>query len=248
MCRILVQIGKPLKKSVYKDFLDACVDYPEGQKRDLHEHNQDKLYTHADGFGYTFYEKGHFATHCFVEPIFQNAPIDEWINLRSQLLILHARRASPDIEVNLHNNHPFYWHNNNKEFVFAHNGTIKSQIENYDEEVFRPEGSTDSELFFFSLLTGMKKNNWNLSRKIVEATLNGWDYSGANFVLASPEKVWVGVFYKNHPNYYKMKFYESSTTLIISSSLLLTLGKPTKIIENKVLMEIDLKSKNVKFD
>jgi hypothetical protein len=46
MCRILVQIGKPLKKSVYKDFLDACVDYPEGQKRDLHEHNQDKLYTH----------------------------------------------------------------------------------------------------------------------------------------------------------------------------------------------------------
>jgi hypothetical protein len=94
----------------------------------------------------------------------------------------------------------------------------------------------------------MKKNNWNLSRKIVEATLNGWDYSGANFVLASPEKVWVGVFYKSHPNYYKMKFYESSTTLIISSSLLLTLGKPTKIIENKVLMEIDLKSKNVKFD
>lgn len=248
MCRILVQIGKPLKKSVYKDFLDTCADYPEGLKKDLHEHNQDKSYNHADGFGYAFYERGHLSTRCFVEPIFQNAPIYEWINLHSKFLLLHARRASPGNEVNLRNNHPFYWHNNNKEFVFAHNGTIKSQIENYDEEVFSPEGSTDSELFFYSLLTGMKKNNWTLSRKIVEATLNGWDYSGANFVLASPEKVWVGVFNKSHPNYYKMKLYESSTALVISSSLLPTLGKPTKIIENEVLMEIDLKSKNVKFD
>ncbi len=242
MCRLFLQVGKNVSPTVYQEFLNACSDYVGELKKDVHEHNENKLFNHVDGYGYSFLHNDHYEVRRFNESICERPPIPEWNKLQSPILLAHARRASPNIVVKLSNNHPFYWYNGD-EYVFVHNGTITSKIDNYDKDKFYLRGTTDSEKYFYSLLTSLRENDWAMKKSLVDSIINDWNYTGANFILASREKVWFGSYYQKNPLYYTMKLYDTEDSIIVSSSKLESLGKPTELLTNGTLIEINIKEK-----
>ena len=82
-----------------------------------------------------------------------------------------------------------------------------------------------------------------MNKELVDSKISSWDYTGANFILASREKAWVGSYHRKNPLYYTMKLYDTEDSLVISSSKLESLGKPTELLTNGTLIEINLKNK-----
>ncbi|MHA1305024.1 MAG: class II glutamine amidotransferase [Candidatus Heimdallarchaeaceae archaeon] len=247
MCRIFLFLGKRIPKEAFDEFIQACADYPDMPKKDLHEHNRDKTLDHADGFGYSYLDEksSSFVTEHFPEPIFELSN-----NLfpkleKKHLLLVHARKASPGIEINLQNNHPFQIAFHEQDFVFAHNGTIKSEIK-FNEELFKPKGTTDSEKYFYAILTSIAENDFKFSKKKFETLIADWQYTGANFILANSQHILVGVYHKESPNYYTMKLYKNNDFIIICSSYLPTLGDP-KLLANGEVIKIDIATKKIEF-
>lgn len=249
MCRMILQIGKQVYSSAYEEYIASTNDY-EGMrvKLDVHELNKEKRIKHQDGYGMAWMENGEFTIKHSKLPLFEDKPDIEKIAQLSDLFLIHARRASPGIEVNLKNNHPFIWRDDNKTFIFAHNGTIKSQID-YDESLFEPKGTTDSERYFYMLLTKIRENDWQIEKEMFYPTIKMWNYTSANFILMNKEEVWVGVFYTTHANYYKMKFYHGPKHCVFSSCNLPSLeNKRTKKItlEHRTLVYVNLRTKDYK--
>ncbi len=243
MCRLFLKVGNAVSEKVYSEFIESCSDYVGGKKFDVHERNETKLEQHKDGFGYAYVSNDHFELRKFSEPIFERNPIGDWLKIDTEVLFIHARQASPDIAVNIKNNHPFYWYNGD-EFVFGHNGTIKSKIDNYDDRRFFLQGSTDSEKYFYAILTEMYENEWKVDKQLMDKILEFYDFTAANFILASPKKAWIGVFYRKDPLYFTMKLYKTDDSIVVSSSFIPSLGSPTELIRNGALIEIDIESRN----
>ena len=239
MCRLFLKIGDIVPVQSYEEYISACEDYKGRDKLDTHELNELKLFDHKDGFGFAFVKNDHFEVRRFSESIIERNPIEDWKKIQTPILLAHARRASPNVKVTLQNNHPFYWYNGD-EYVFVQNGTIKTQITNFDKQKFFVRGTTDSERYFYSLLTAMRENEWRLTKEIVKNILGDWDYTGANFILSSTSKSWVGVFCRKHPKYYTMKLYKNENSLVVSSSYIPSLGEPKEVIPNDSLIEIDI--------
>ncbi|MDW7679374.1 MAG: hypothetical protein SCK70_02350, partial [bacterium] len=77
---------------------------------------------------------------------------------------------------------------------------------------------TDSERFFFYLLSGL--NELITSDHVHEKLSRLNDFSGANFILTTGKQTIVTSWYSLNPLYYTMKKMESDSTLIISSEIL----------------------------
>ena len=242
MCRLFLQIGQMDTGHAYNEYLASCEDYKGRNKLDVHEKNELKIFDHKDGYGFAFIKNDHFEVRRYSEPIIERNPIADWEKTKTSVLLAHARRASPNIRVSLQNNHPFYWYNGD-EYIFAHNGTIRSQISNFNQQKFFLRGSTDSEKYFYALLTAMGQNEWQMSKEIANSILENWDYTGANFILSSPRKAWIRVYYRTSPKYYTMKLYKLEDSIVVSSSYLPSLGEPTELLTNDTLVEIDIESK-----
>lgn len=111
----------------------------------------------TDGWGLAFYPDK--SVQIIKEPIRTNKSrlsemLSDYDGLRSKLFISHVRRASPNLEVCHSNTHPFYKGIFGKDFVFAHNGTIRN-YEWEELEYFKPNGQTDSEHLFCLIMEKM---------------------------------------------------------------------------------------------
>ncbi|AFH48941.1 Glutamine amidotransferase [Ignavibacterium album JCM 16511] len=82
--------------------------------------------------------------------------------IRSKIFIAHVRYATAGTK-SFKNTHPFKKELNGKQYIFAHNGTIKN-FHKFKLEKFKPEGQTDSEHIFCYLLNRISEkgiNNWD---------------------------------------------------------------------------------------
>ena len=82
--------------------------------------------------------------------------------MNSKIFIAHVRRKSTGKNSHM-NTHPFCRELNGKEYLFAHNGTIRN-LNKLNLGRFKPIGETDSEHIFCYLLESIKKKNiinWN---------------------------------------------------------------------------------------
>lgn len=108
--------------------------------------------------------------------------------------VFHVRRASDRSTISDAKAHPFGGSRLNKDFLFAHNGSIK----NYDATAYR--GMTDSEKMFDLLLEGMRSTDlagvWNatqsLKSKIDNIFGKGGDapaYGSLTYILSDGKQV-----------------------------------------------------------
>jgi predicted glutamine amidotransferase len=111
---------------------------------------------HAHGWGLALYD-GNVA-HVFREPVPAcDSPLARFVRehpIKTLLAIAHVRRKTRG-KVSLANTHPFVRELWGRNFVFAHNGTIK-RASRLRLGGFRPMGQTDSEHGFCALLSALQ--------------------------------------------------------------------------------------------
>lgn len=123
--------------------------------------------SNPDGWGMAYYSGNE--AHIFKEQISAEeselaVSIVTSSNFESKIFIAHVRRTSVG-EIDYDNTHPFKRRLFNKDFVFAHNGTLHN-YKNLSLNEFKPIGKTDSEHAFCYILEQIKNNriaSWNES-------------------------------------------------------------------------------------
>jgi len=184
-------------------------------QNERHEENEKIQFKHADGWGLVYFEDDQLKIFRSIKPIFEDAQIDQFRKLKTRFIILHARYGTRG-NANINNVHPFEYKNGEQHYVFFHNGTVRDNLK-YDPK-FQPQGETDSERFFFYLLSGL--NEPITSDHVHEKLSRLNDFSGANFILTTGKQTIVTSWYCLNPLYYTMKKMENDSTLIISSEIL----------------------------
>ncbi|MGC7560591.1 class II glutamine amidotransferase [Pasteurella sp. PK-2025] len=113
---------------------------------------------HSDGFGIAFFEGKGVRIFRDNQPA-HSSPIADCVkqyHIKSLNVIAHIRKATQG-EVNIENTHPFIRELWGQNWVFAHNGNLKT-LPNLKSEnaLFHPIGSTDSEAAFCYMASQLK--------------------------------------------------------------------------------------------
>lgn len=122
-------------------------------------------YHNPAGWGYAYYTDK--TAHLYKEPVeMSESKTAELLiknkKITSKIFIAHVRLCSVG-KISKENTHPFIRELFSKQYVFAHNGTLK----NYHKlklNYFKPDGETDSEYAFCYILDQIKERNiqnWN---------------------------------------------------------------------------------------
>lgn len=249
MCRMFVALNPKNVEQLLIDFVPVS----EG-KNETHEKKALVGAGHDSGCGITWLSDKGFPYLKVAEPYFavKDFMIEQFRNLKSKVLIVHARKGP---NVCLENAHPFLAKQNRKEWVFCHNGTIRDKLEFSDQ--YNARGTTDSEKFFYKILS-QEINPKNL-KKITGELKN---YSAANFILASHDKLYVNCQFKECLFYYTMKLFQdcdegfanspegsfckTGNEIIVSSEVLKSKER-WLAVPNKTLIEIDIKTANINY-
>jgi len=109
-------------------------------------------------------------------------------NLKSDGALLHLRLASKGLTVDLSNNHPFIY----GDYSFMHNGTIKSidSVQKFIDPRYLDKfiSTTDSERYFFTVLTGIDELGLIEGvRKAVKTISTNCEFTSINSMLMSPD-------------------------------------------------------------
>lgn len=197
-----------------------------------HEHNQDKEWKHEDGWGAAFLENNAWRIVKSTNSIIKDRKIEKLRRIKTKVLVIHARKKTKGRKT-IKECHPFF--NQDKNLIFMHNGTITGKI-GYQHQ-FRPQGTTDSEKLFLSILSDLKQDNF----KIITTKINSFNFtSGTNTILSSPDYSIISVNYRKYPKYYQMAILKNKDSIIISSEKLKNLiGKNWKFLKDKDLVKIN---------
>jgi len=184
-------------------------------KNEKHEENANKEFKHSDGWGLAYLEDNRLKIYRSIKPIYEDPQIEKFKNLRTPLIILHARYGTKG-ELNINNIHPFEYQNKKTHFVFFHNGTVRDEL-TIDNE-FKVTGETDSEKFFYYLISG---NHNELNIKWFQNKITGLkNFSGANFILTNGKYSYIANWYSLNPLYYTMKILKQEDSVFIASEIL----------------------------
>jgi predicted glutamine amidotransferase len=210
MCRMLFAAGNFNIDGVIQDFILMASD-----QNEKHEKNRDKIFKHGDGWGIAYLEDDRLKVFRSTKAVYKDDQINQFKNLQSNLVILHARKASKG-SVNIKNVHPFECKLNGHHYFFFHNGTIRDEIL-FDPQ-FHPMGKTDSERLFYYLLTN---TNGELTEDDLRVKLNSIkNFTAANFILSDGAISYFTSWYAENQNYYTLKLLQKNDCVIVASEIL----------------------------
>jgi len=210
MCRMLVAVGNFNIDYLIQDFILMASD-----QNEKHENNVDKEFKHGDGWGIAYFENHEIKVFRSTKAVFEDPQVDQFRNLKTNFVILHARKASKG-SVETQNVHPFEHKLNGNHYLFFHNGTIRDEI-HFDNH-FQPVGKTDSERLFYSFLSD---TNGQLTEKTLRSRLTEIrDFTAANFILTDGEVTYASSWYSENPNYYTLKVLQTPGRVIVASEVL----------------------------
>ena len=236
MCRMIIAIGEIEAKNLISDLVLMAQGL-----NTVHERNMNLgEFKHENGWGISYLDikTNIWYTYKSLKPIYNDEKVHDFINLRTKAIVLHARKATKG-EVSLENTQPINYHSNKGDFFFVHNGTIQdiSMSEKHDVQ-----GNSDTVQWFNKLL-----NKFNEKDEIFKDEIYSFDnYTGANFFLVTPKKIFIGQSYKKFPKYYSMKMLNENGNIIVSSEIPNTMkNRDWKDLDNGSILELDLKPKSI---
>lgn len=218
MCRIIVASGNIDISKILESITLMAKD-----ENALHEWNEKKgsgSCKHADGWGAAYLNQtGDFIIKKSPQAIFGDPEAKKIEKLTTAFLITHVRRKAGS-EISLKNTHPFKaQHPLLGECVFCHNGQIEDNISFATQ--YQPQGKTDSERLFYSILSDITKNNDNKIASAIQKNLQKYTKTkGSNIVLTTKEKTYVAMSKNRLPKYYGMMLGRGKDFMLISSEKL----------------------------
>ncbi len=225
MCRIIVASGNIDVAKILQSISLLAQD--QNSRHEMNEKQGQGSLQHTDGWGIAYLDQnGKFVIKKSPKAIFEDPESKKKPDFKTNLLIAHVRKKSGS-EISIKNTHPFKAkHPVLGECVFCHNGAIEDDIQ-FDQK-YKPQGKTDSERLFYSILSDIKENKEGEedSRKIAAAIQNNLQRytktKGSNIVLATKNKTFVATRKNKLPRYYGMVWAKGNDFLLISSEKLKT--------------------------
>jgi predicted glutamine amidotransferase len=225
---MLVAAGQLPIQRILDDFKIVAMN--KNENHELNANNPD--FTHSDGWGIVIGKSGKMSFYKKAIACWEDPKYLEYFDIDADFLLLHARKASPNVSVNYSFTHPFRKDN----WFFCHNGTVKD---------FVKPNTSDSKTFFALLLDRLKEKN-DVTESIKDSIKQLKEYTALNFILANKRKAYVlNKFILNYPKYYSMKFLVKEDFAIVSSEILghfkgwLSMG-------NDILAELDISTHQIK--
>ena len=184
---------------------------------------------HCDGWGVATIDHDEEKAHLVraAEMAHTSSQFDAAIaNSNSDGGLLHLRWATAGLPVSENNSHPFVY----EDFTFIHNGSINppSAIDEFidPEYTWLITGETDSERYFYLLLTEIKKHGFvegvKAAVEIIKAKL---DYSSINAMIMN-EKTFIALseFHPERrpafgdPDYYELNYRADKDGVVVAST------------------------------
>ena len=185
---------------------------------------------HCDGWGYAHIEHSSTTAEKFREPIpaIDSPHLTEQINTPTDGALLHFRWASKGLDVKEVNTHPFTY----KDITFIHNGSFRpfDTLAPYISDTYKKliQGDTDSELYFYYLLTEIDKHGFiegiASAVKFIKANI---DHSSANMMIMNKDYFVTACRYnqdripdlfKKDIDYYELRYKEVDGAVLVASS------------------------------
>ena len=185
---------------------------------------------HCDGWGYAHIEHSSTTAEKFREPIpaIDSPHLTEQINTPTDGALLHFRWASKGLDVKEVNTHPFTY----KDITFIHNGSFRpfDTLAPYISDTYKKliQGDTDSELYFYYLLTEIDKHGFiegiTSALKFIKANI---DHSSANMMIMNKDYFVTACRYnqdripdlfKKDLDYYELRYKEIDGAVLVASS------------------------------
>ncbi|MBM3287064.1 MAG: hypothetical protein FJY88_06900 [Candidatus Eisenbacteria bacterium] len=151
MCRMIAAAGEFEPRALREALIRmAANDNP------AHTHEKRRLgaeHRHEDGWGAAWTERGEIRVRrsplsCLADP-----SVHDLDAIETDLMLLHARRASKKGSVRLANTHPFRATHAGRDWAFCHNGVVDDLGPLRAAPGLAPEGGTDSEVLFHHILS-----------------------------------------------------------------------------------------------
>ena len=185
---------------------------------------------HCDGWGYAHVEHSSPHAENFREPI----PAIDSTRLREQLdtltdgALLHFRWASKGLDIKESNTHPFTYEG----VSFIHNGSFApfDVLKPYlaDDFLKLVHGETDSELYFYYLLTEIKKNGFIAGiQSALTFIKENISHSSANMMIMNKDffvtacrynQDRIPELFKKDIDYYELRYKKTDTAVLVASS------------------------------
>ena len=185
---------------------------------------------HPDGWGYSQSDSSSESAIKFREPIpaLQSKHLHEQIDQKSDGALLHFRWASKGLDINEKNSHPFTY----GDTTFIHNGSFApfDILEPYISEKYKSffEGDTDSERYFYFLLTEIDKHGFVQGIKSALALIKSKiSHSSANMMIMNHDYFVTACRYNQDriplafaqdSDYYELRFKHVPSGIIVASS------------------------------
>ena len=184
---------------------------------------------HCDGWGISNIGSDEKVAQMTREPIMAATSDkfkDKIANLSTDGALLHIRWATPGLPIKEENSHPFIY----EDITFTHNGAIRPATALNDEidpkYLALCQGDTDSERYFYFILTEIDKSDFITGIKsAVNHVRNNKDYSSINGMIMNEDYYVVIAEYdlaKIPPifteDYYELRFKKSQKSVMVGSS------------------------------
>ena len=187
---------------------------------------------HGDGWGIVTWKNGEPVylgrepLDASSDPTYEEACLRGESERLSSPVIAHLRKASVGLKIK-ENTHPF----TNAEWALAHNGTIRK---------LNLKFTTDSQLFFESVLNDYRKNGKNMVGAIskrAETVREIYPYSSLTFLMSNGKRVYGYRDCASNEDYYTLFYAKTPTSLLISQEKFV--DAPWVPLENGSLISID---------
>lgn len=150
MCRMIAAAGRIDARSLRRALQSMA-----SNENPAHSHENRPLgsaYRHEDGWGAAWVQGEDLRVFHDIHSCLEDPWIEAIDDLRTDLLVLHARRASRPGSVKLENTHPFLAEYRGTTWAFCHNGVIEDIGRLVAPPGLFATGDMDSELLFHHLL------------------------------------------------------------------------------------------------
>ncbi len=172
MCRMIAAVGRFDVSALMDGLLEMSLNRNSAYDHELRSKGSALL--HDCGWGAAHRSGGVLTRVRSAAPCFEDRSFGELAGLETDVLILHARRTKERDTICVENSHPFLAEYRGHEWAFCHNGEVKDTSQLTHDPKLVPEGSIDSEPYFFHVLTKLDPDDLTASVQRTVAGLDGF--------------------------------------------------------------------------
>ena len=185
MCRMIAAVGRfemgPLVDALRSMASNSNTEY------DHELRGEGGRLLHDCGWGIVFREGDRLVRRRSARSCLEDPEFDALSGVRSDLVVLHARRTPSRETIDVLNSHPFVENWRDEQWAFCHNGAVKKLTQFSSDDSLRPSGTADSELMFHHVLTRLDTGSVPSSLVEILGEIRG--FTCLNCFLATPARV-----------------------------------------------------------